>query len=317
MWLEATCSSITQQQWDKLMKGARKLNYNWLVNKIKKELPDIYRDLRLDLWNPYSGQTYVTKTHYILTSSSVEYFFNKGENEYNDLYENQQTKNMKKQTIKLNENQLRNLIKENIKKTLKENALTPDNSYTGNDLDYQTINDNAYAVLPKMEKEGLQISWKTVAEYLGYRLETLNDEDLELIKDAIEDAMYDDAAQYGRTQPDTPIDNPNVINESQLTSLIKERLKKTLYEHYSHDIDDDNYYGGGLPDNQEQNVIRTTEERRITKIYQTIKPLLDELTDILNNCDYCEHYDEIMNAIGVLDNLPEFSKNMTTTEIDN
>lgn len=75
--LECTCQDITQSEWDNLMKGKRKLNYEWLVKKIKKDCPDIYDDLRLDLKNPYSEYTFVTKTHYILTHSSVEYFFRK------------------------------------------------------------------------------------------------------------------------------------------------------------------------------------------------------------------------------------------------
>lgn len=38
-------------------------------------MPDLYGDLRLDLFNPYHEFTYKTKRHYILTHSFVEYFF--------------------------------------------------------------------------------------------------------------------------------------------------------------------------------------------------------------------------------------------------
>ena len=82
MWLECTCVDIDQNKWDELMKGSKPLNYKWLVRKIKKELPDLYESLRLDLYNPYWQWTRVTKTHYILVSSSIEYFINKGENPY-------------------------------------------------------------------------------------------------------------------------------------------------------------------------------------------------------------------------------------------
>ena len=123
MWLEATCSDITKKEWDRLMKGARPLNYNWLVKKIKKELPDLYHDLRLDLWNPYSGATYVTKTHYILTSSSVEYFINKGESE--NIFENKQNKyvfnKMKKESMTISEAELRKLVYETTEQYLREN----------------------------------------------------------------------------------------------------------------------------------------------------------------------------------------------------
>jgi len=84
MWLECTCEDIGQDRWDELMKGSRPLNYKWLVRKIKKELPDLYESLRLDLYNPYWQWTRVTKTHYILVSSSIEYFINKGENPYSN-----------------------------------------------------------------------------------------------------------------------------------------------------------------------------------------------------------------------------------------
>ena len=73
MWLECTCADITKDQWDKLMKGSRPLNYKWLVKKIKKELPDLYRNLMLDVYNPYENWTRVTKTHYILVWSAIEY----------------------------------------------------------------------------------------------------------------------------------------------------------------------------------------------------------------------------------------------------
>ena len=84
MWLECTCVDITKDEWDRLMKGSRPLNYKWLVKKIKKELPDLYRELRLDLYNPYCELARVTKTHYILVSSAIEYFINKGENLYSN-----------------------------------------------------------------------------------------------------------------------------------------------------------------------------------------------------------------------------------------
>lgn len=86
MWLEATCENIAQDQWNRYMKGAKPLNYQWLVNKIKRELPDIYEHLQLNLYNPYWQQCYVTKTHYVLTSSCIEYFFNNGEQNTRNVY---------------------------------------------------------------------------------------------------------------------------------------------------------------------------------------------------------------------------------------
>lgn len=56
------------------MKGAKPINYRWLKNKIKKNLPQLYRDLALEYHNPYENQCKVTTTHYILVSSAIEYF---------------------------------------------------------------------------------------------------------------------------------------------------------------------------------------------------------------------------------------------------
>jgi hypothetical protein len=59
------------------MKGNKPLNYEWLRRKVKKHLPELYDSLGLDYYNPYENQTRVTKTHYILVHSSIEYFISK------------------------------------------------------------------------------------------------------------------------------------------------------------------------------------------------------------------------------------------------
>ena len=43
------------------------------------------------------------------------------------------------------------------------------------------------------------------------------------------------------------------LTESELNRLITESVNRLLRE-YDKDIDDDNYFGGGLPDNQEEDV---------------------------------------------------------------
>lgn len=77
MKLEYTCCEITLDKWNDLMKGSKPINYDWLKNKIRKHLPDLYKDLYLDYNNPYGQQSKVTKTHYILVHSSIEYFIKK------------------------------------------------------------------------------------------------------------------------------------------------------------------------------------------------------------------------------------------------
>ena len=59
------------------MKGSKPINYKWLVNKIKRELRYLYDELALEYYNPYETQCRVTKTHYILVSSAIEYFIRK------------------------------------------------------------------------------------------------------------------------------------------------------------------------------------------------------------------------------------------------
>ena len=77
MYLEGTCGNITADKWNELMKGAKPINYHWLINKIKRELPHLYNKLTLDYYNPYANQCKVTKTHYILVHSMIEYFIRK------------------------------------------------------------------------------------------------------------------------------------------------------------------------------------------------------------------------------------------------
>lgn len=47
MYYETNCTSITIDEWNALMKGARKCSYNRLVKRIEFELPSLYRTLTL------------------------------------------------------------------------------------------------------------------------------------------------------------------------------------------------------------------------------------------------------------------------------
>jgi hypothetical protein len=71
--LEATCSSITEREWDKLMEGATKANVLTVENLIRTHHTT-------DKWfvgklNPYRKDCFKTKTHIIYTHSGIEYFF--------------------------------------------------------------------------------------------------------------------------------------------------------------------------------------------------------------------------------------------------
>lgn len=74
MTLECDCSQITKLEWEKKMKGSRPLSYKWLVDRIKKHLPELYYGLGLEYYNPYEKQCRVNKRYYILVHSATEYF---------------------------------------------------------------------------------------------------------------------------------------------------------------------------------------------------------------------------------------------------
>ena len=77
MYFETDCMQTPIEEWERLMKGARKCSYKRLVSLIKKNLPDMYEELALAFYNPYCEQCAQTKTHYILVSSATEFFIHK------------------------------------------------------------------------------------------------------------------------------------------------------------------------------------------------------------------------------------------------
>ena len=77
MFLECTCADITEQKWNRLMKGARRISYKKLIRSVKKNLPTLFYELALDLANPWSDDCRETETHYILVHSAIEYFIRK------------------------------------------------------------------------------------------------------------------------------------------------------------------------------------------------------------------------------------------------
>ncbi len=77
MTYECCCSDISFSEWQKKMKGVKPINYKWLVNKIKKQIPQLYEALALEYYNPYENKCGVNREYYILVHSSVEYFIKK------------------------------------------------------------------------------------------------------------------------------------------------------------------------------------------------------------------------------------------------
>ena len=77
MYYDTNCTYVTPGEWHRLMKGARKCSYRRLVRRIKAELPDVYRELALQYYNPWEGQCRQTATHYVLVHSAIEHFIHK------------------------------------------------------------------------------------------------------------------------------------------------------------------------------------------------------------------------------------------------
>ena len=95
---------------------------------------------------------------------------------------------MKKKLIRLTESDLKSLVKESVKRIIGEWS----EEYEGNDLDYDTIKMEAEDVIYNMANSGEKLDWRNIAQHMGFRLESLNGDDLELLKDAIEEAMMED-----------------------------------------------------------------------------------------------------------------------------
>ncbi len=72
LWLEATCSGINLAQWERWMAGATRADKRRIDSLVRRHLPNLYEDLRLDLRNPYVY--YKTRRHLILVHSAIEYF---------------------------------------------------------------------------------------------------------------------------------------------------------------------------------------------------------------------------------------------------
>jgi hypothetical protein len=59
--------------------GAVGITYKSLTNATrgKSEIPELYRALALNLYNPWADQCRQTATHFILVHSAIEYFIHK------------------------------------------------------------------------------------------------------------------------------------------------------------------------------------------------------------------------------------------------
>ena len=72
MSLECSCAGISLAEWEKLMKDHKRADKKRVEVLIKKHLPDLFKCLALEFYNPY--YCHKTKTHLIYVHSGIEYF---------------------------------------------------------------------------------------------------------------------------------------------------------------------------------------------------------------------------------------------------
>jgi hypothetical protein len=99
---------------------------------------------------------------------------------------------MAKNTIRINEQQLKKIIAESVKKVLKEHV-GPEGGYAEyaeNDINYQSAYEQATDALYKAAKEGKPIkSVISLIDYQGWQPNSFSQEDWEILYDANEDAF--------------------------------------------------------------------------------------------------------------------------------
>lgn len=133
-----------------------------------------------------------------------------------------------KRTIRLTEADLRRVVRQAVNEWNEE--------YQGNDLDYETIKMEAEGVIPRMESSGKALSWRSVAREMGFRLGTLNGDDMELLKDAIEDAMAENFNESVGVR--------RGLAESRLAGMISEAVNDAISGAWRSDADIHRDYEG-------------------------------------------------------------------------
>lgn len=109
------------------------------------------------------------------------------------------------------------------------------------------------------------------------------------------------------------------LKESQLRQIIRESLKRVVNEgvyEYSQDIDDDTYYGGGLPEGEPKANVYS-EEQNILKVFKEMEPYIDKIADICNNseCTMPGIDDKMFQILNSFDEIPRLAKYFQTTEL--
>lgn len=197
--------------------------------------------------------------------------------------------------VRLNESQLHNIIAESVKKALKEFKYPTNFSadYDGNDLNYDSVYYQALDVLKKYNNRQPQ-RWQNIARQMGFRMETLNQEDAELLHDAIEDAMMDCDNDYDTVNEDIDYDS----KEKAIDERWNDQFSRTI-----NSIND--YFSDVIAPEEDEYGIMTTpiSEMRAEYAFCGNKNLIiDYLYQILTNYDMI-HRPQIKRAMQKLKKL--------------
>lgn len=94
-----------------------------------------------------------------------------------------------------------------------------------NDLNYENVYDSALDYITKY-KPGVQ-SWREIASAIGYRMNTIGPNDMELLKDAIEDAMMESSRPVDSSNPSVttnPMSDISMNNNQNESRIMNKKL---------------------------------------------------------------------------------------------
>lgn len=138
-----------------------------------------------------------------------------------------------------------------------------------NDLNYENVYDSALDYITKY-KPGVQ-SWREIASAIGYRMNTIGPNDMELLKDAIEDAMMESSRPVDPGDPSitaNPMSNESRIVNNKLIRLTEGDLRRIVKESVNRILDEgwgsyvDYYYPDNEKETKENNYFNPEKEKR-------------------------------------------------------
>ncbi len=72
--LFGTCVSMSCEEVEQILDESKKANGSLIRKMIKEQLPNLYEDLSLNVYNEFESQSTRTDEYYIYVHSAIEYF---------------------------------------------------------------------------------------------------------------------------------------------------------------------------------------------------------------------------------------------------